>query len=105
MAHHHHGPHDHTHPHTHEPAQSQAATDLTIEDADLSPSELGRRNFLRSAGLLGGAAAASGLTGAQADCHGGVGGGWREQARRGVRLVWPGTTTSTPSSRRTGSSA
>jgi hypothetical protein len=64
---HHHGPHDHHHDHAHEPVPAQAATDLAIEDADLSPSELGRRNFLRSAGLLGGAAAASVVNGARPD--------------------------------------
>src|SRR3954452_890552 len=64
---HDHGPHDHQHDDAHESVEVQAATDLTVDDADLSPSELGRRNFLRSAGLLGGAAAASVLAGPGAD--------------------------------------
>lgn len=56
-----HGPHDHTHghhDHVHE-EPLDPALDLTVEDADLSRSQLGRRGFLRSAGLLGAGATAS----------------------------------------------
>ena len=56
-----HGPHDHTHghhDHVHE-EPLDPALDLTVDDADLSRSQLGRRGFLRSAGLLGAGATAS----------------------------------------------
>jgi len=39
-------------------AGTPAALDLSIPDTELSPGDLGRRGFLRRAGLLGGAAAA-----------------------------------------------
>jgi hypothetical protein len=60
-------PHDHSHPHSHRHADlggdrsdSSSALDTAVPDAQLSPGELGRRNFLRRAGVIGaGAAAAS----------------------------------------------
>jgi hypothetical protein len=56
-----HGPHDHSHgehDHTHrEPLDP--ALDLSVEDGDLSPSQLNRRGFLRNAGLLGAGATAT----------------------------------------------
>jgi hypothetical protein len=56
---HHHD--DHAHPHSHvEPVPSEA-TDLSVPDAELSPTELTRRGFLRSAGVLGVTAAAAGV--------------------------------------------
>lgn len=61
--------HDHTHPHAHahphttgEPVPDHL--DLTVPDAELPPSGVGRRRFLQSAGLLGTAAAAGSLVGA-----------------------------------------
>jgi hypothetical protein len=54
--------HDHTHGHSHEggePAELSPAVNLTIEDADLSPNELGRRRFFKAAGVLGAGAAVS----------------------------------------------
>ena len=77
MPDHTHGPdgahhrHEH-HPGTGSPVAPEPARDLTIEDGDLSPGELGRRTFLRSAGLLGagtttlGAVGISGSTAAAA---------------------------------------
>jgi hypothetical protein len=56
-----HGPHDHSHghhDHSH-PEPLDASLDLTVSDADLSPGQLGRRGFLRSAGLLGAGATAT----------------------------------------------
>lgn len=67
---HHHGhdhAHDHAHPHVHDHAhdgqapEGAHALDLTIPDAELPPSALGRRNFLRAAGVLGAGVAAAGL--------------------------------------------
>ncbi len=60
---HSHGPAaDHTHD-SHDAIDLSAiaplATDLTVPDHELSPSELGRRGFLRRAGLLGATAAAA----------------------------------------------
>ena len=59
----HDGDMDHDHDadgHHHSPTEvgTPAALDLSIPDTELSPSDLGRRGFLRRAGLLGGAAAA-----------------------------------------------
>ena len=75
--------HGHHHDHL-ETASSDVppALDLSVPDAELSPSDVSRRGFLRSAGLLGAGAAASVLavpTAAQAaglpHSHGPVGGG------------------------------
>jgi hypothetical protein len=68
MAHDHH-PHDHPHhhPHHHVHASDDALPehlDLAVPDDELSPAGLGRRTFLRSAGVLGTAAAAGALAGA-----------------------------------------
>jgi hypothetical protein len=61
---HDHGRVAHGHPHSHDdhhPAEPLApAVDVGVSDADLDPQQLGRRNFLRAAGLVGaGAVAAS----------------------------------------------
>ncbi|MDX6245394.1 MAG: hypothetical protein QOE76_3117, partial [Frankiales bacterium] len=55
-----HGPHDHAHPHSPSDAGGLGASpelNAAVEDRDLSPSQLGRRTFLRAAGLLGAGAA------------------------------------------------
>jgi PHP domain-containing protein len=49
--------HDHHHPNTELDVATTAALDESIPDTDLSPTELSRRGLLRSAGILGGAAA------------------------------------------------
>ncbi len=49
--------HDHHHPNTELDVATTAALDESIPDSDLSPTELSRRGLLRSAGILGGAAA------------------------------------------------
>jgi hypothetical protein len=54
MGHH----HDHDHGHSHD--DIEPVLDTTIPDSELSPSEVSRRGFLRSAGLLGAGAAAVG---------------------------------------------
>ncbi|MFI6762609.1 PHP domain-containing protein [Micromonospora sp. NPDC050417] len=62
---HDHSHHGHDHGHTHEHGHDHdhelsPALDMAVPDAELSPSDLSRRGFLRNAGLLGaGAAAAS----------------------------------------------
>jgi hypothetical protein len=56
MGHHHH--HDHDHGHRHD--DIQPVLDVNVPDSELSPSEVSRRGFLRSAGLLGAGAAAAG---------------------------------------------
>ena len=72
--------HGHHHDHL-ETASSDVppALDLSVPDAELSPSDVSRRGFLRSAGLLGAGAAASVLatppSAAHAHDHGPVGGG------------------------------
>lgn len=71
---HEHGPHDHdhAHPHTHAQEHGREAAlapelDVSVDDSDLSPAQLGRRTFLQAAGLLGaGAATASVLGGVTA---------------------------------------
>ncbi len=67
---HNHGPHTHEHG-LHEDSQDSPlapALDVTVDDGDLSPAELGRRGFLRAAGVLGaGAATASVLGSVDAD--------------------------------------
>ncbi len=58
---------DHSHPHDAEPGGLlEPAVDLNIDDADLSPSQHGRRVFLRAAGLLGAGAATASVLGAAA---------------------------------------
>ena len=59
---HDHEPHDH--PHVHE-GDLPAALDSAVADADLAPSDLGRRRFLQRAGLLGAGAAAASVLGPQ----------------------------------------
>jgi hypothetical protein len=59
--HHHDHPHPHTHDHEHGPAADSPAMDLSVPDSDLSPSDLTRRGFLRSAGVLGAAATVASL--------------------------------------------
>ncbi len=49
-------PHDHDHPEVHEEQELNPALDLSVPDSELRPEELGRRGFLRAAGLLGAAA-------------------------------------------------
>lgn len=57
--------HDHTHPHPHPHPHAQtavddttaAAIDVGVPDRELSPAQLSRRNLLRAAGVMGGAAA------------------------------------------------
>ena len=72
--------HDHHHDHSHETAGADVppALDLSVPDGELSPSDVSRRGFLRSAGLLGAGAAASVLatpSAAHAHDHGPTGGG------------------------------
>ena len=64
-----HGPHDHAHgdhDHTH-PEPIDPALDVSVDDADLSPHQLGRRGFLRNAGLLGAGATATVLGSGQVE--------------------------------------
>ena len=64
MGHHHHDgfSHDHDHAGTHE--HLDPAKDLSVPDDALDPGSLGRRGFLRSAGLLGAGVATVGVMGA-----------------------------------------
>ncbi len=60
--------HDYDHPYTHDEPVAAAlkvsdATDLSVPESELAPTELTRRGFLRSAGALGGGAAAVGVAG------------------------------------------
>jgi hypothetical protein len=80
MGHGHH--HDHDHPHDAAGTDVPAALDLSVPDSELSPSDVSRRGFLRSAGLLGAGAAASVLATPSAaaaaglpHAHGPAGGG------------------------------
>ena len=64
-----HGPHEHPHSHhQHEHGEGSLAPelDVTIDDGDLNPTQLGRRTFLRAAGLLGAGATVSVLSAANA---------------------------------------
>jgi hypothetical protein len=67
MSHDHSHSHSHSHSHTHPHASDgpvPAHLDLTVPEAELPPSGLGRRRFLQSAGVLGTAAATGSLVGA-----------------------------------------
>ena len=48
-----HGPHEHPHSHTHQHEHEEGPLapelDVTVDDGDLSPTQLGRRSFLRAA--------------------------------------------------------
>ncbi len=65
-----HGPHEHPHPHAHQHEHDEGPLapelDASIDDGDLSPTQLGRRSFLRAAGLLGAGATVSVLSAANA---------------------------------------
>lgn len=65
MSHDHPHDHPHDHQHPHETGELPAALDTSVSDADLAPSELGRRRFLQRAGLLGAGAAAASVLGPQ----------------------------------------
>jgi hypothetical protein len=75
--------HDHHHDRLeHTPGDVPPALDLSVPDAELSPSDVSRRGFLRGAGLLGAGAAASVLAAPSAaaaaglpHAHGPLGGG------------------------------
>ncbi len=98
--------HSHPHSHTHDAgAPLPPALDTTIEDGALTLGELGRRQFLRSAGLLGAGAAAVGVLGsAGAGVAAADPGDAGLTTLRGVGTPgWPVIITSTPSSPRTGS--
>ncbi len=92
MQQHSHGASDHhrasDHHHGSDDATSSPAVDLQIPDSELSPSDLGRRGFLRRAGLLGATAAAGSVLGgalpAVADERGDRG----EDDSRGDRYRW-----------------
>jgi hypothetical protein len=59
-----HGPHDHHHDAVGASSGDLAPElDLAVPDSELSPAQLGRRGFLRRAGLLGGAVAAGSVLG------------------------------------------
>jgi hypothetical protein len=60
-----HGSHDHPHSHPEEGGDLTASPELNaaVEDRDLTPSQLGRRSFLRAAGLLGAGAAGASVLG------------------------------------------
>jgi hypothetical protein len=65
MTHNHGHPHEHPHAHTHDHDHDHdhgegplaPELDVTVDDGDLNPTQLGRRTFLRAAGLLGAGAA------------------------------------------------
>ncbi|GMA20849.1 PHP domain-containing protein [Arsenicicoccus piscis] len=63
---HSHGAHEHphSHDHTHGDEPLRPALDLGVPDSELPPAELGRRNFLRAAGVLGAGVAATSFVGA-----------------------------------------
>jgi len=93
----------HGHQHTHDLGTPLApALDLAVEDADLSPTELGRRRFLASVGMLGAGAAAASVLGPVGTAVAG------ERGPVVARTIpkegsagWPATTTSTRSTRPT----
>jgi hypothetical protein len=53
--------HDHSHDHVDEQADLPPALDLSVPDEALTPGDQSRRSFLRRAGVLGIAAAATGM--------------------------------------------
>jgi hypothetical protein len=66
--------HDHAHPHGHDhehlaTGDVPVALDLSVPDAELSPSDLSRRGFLRNAGLLGAGAATASVFSAPAAAY------------------------------------
>ncbi len=86
-----HGPHEHGHGHTHEHTHGEQeplspALDLSVADGDLSPTELGRRGFLKTTGLLGVGATASVLGAANADSAAATG-RWQRPPKGGYRWL------------------
>ncbi|MCU7724294.1 PHP domain-containing protein [Actinoplanes sp. KI2] len=79
--------HDHDHSHAVGGTADQPVLDMSIPDSELSPAEVSRRGFLRSAGLLGAgtAAAAAGAFAvpevAMAHDHGPLGRSWAGHSR------------------------
>jgi hypothetical protein len=61
-----HAPHSHPYSHDHGDQQGPVAPelDLAVSDGDLSPSQFGRRSFLRAAGVLGAGAGVASVLGA-----------------------------------------
>ncbi len=55
--------HEHEHGHSHAPIELGIVGDLDVPDSELHPRDLGRRNFLRAAGLIGAGAATASLVG------------------------------------------
>jgi hypothetical protein len=92
MSHGHHHPHGHQHEHPQDAGTDlPPALDLSIPDAELSPSDVSRRGFLRGAGLLG-AGAAAGVTGIfaapdVAHAHGGGAGSGGAAPRGGLHWL------------------
>ena len=92
---HHHGhdhdghTHDHDHGHHHHDLSGDdlIATDLSISDSDLNPTQAGRRNFLRAAGVLGAGAAIAPLVDTNAAATAAVDVHSRGNGRHG-RVTW-----------------
>jgi hypothetical protein len=77
--------HHHSHDVPFEPEDVPAVLDTSVPDSELSPGEVGRRGFLRSAGLLGAGAAAGGVFAGARTASADPGGGDRG---RGGQLRW-----------------